>query len=107
MLNSNLPEPELLKVLLKPLLDDFQYWFAQARSLLETEEICFLGTEQQADLLARVDQAQQEVNAARSLFNATDGQVGVDPAILMLWHRLVVECWRVMVYFRLGGDPKN
>lgn len=107
MLNSNLPEPELLKVLLEPLLDDFEHWFTQARSLLETEEIPSLGTEGQADLLARVEQAQQEVKAAQSLFRATGGQAGIAHPILMHWHQLVIECWRVMIAFRLGGVPKN
>ncbi len=63
MLNSNLPESELLKALLEPLLEDFNYWFARSAKLLETEEIPFLSDEDQSDLLARVKQAQQEVGA--------------------------------------------
>lgn len=93
MLNSNLPEPELLKVLLKPLLEDFQYWFTQARSRLESGKL--QDTQRQSDLLTRVKQAQQEVSAARSLFQVTGGQVGIDPSVLMLWHQLVTECWQV------------
>lgn len=100
MLNSNLPEPELLKSLLQPLLEDFKYWFAQSRSLLENERISFLSTEQQSDLLERVKQAQQEVNTAFMLFEATEGQVGVEMATLMPWHQLVTECWKVAMRFR-------
>lgn len=100
MFNSNLPEPDLLKTVLEPLLDDFQYWFSRSRTLLETEEIAFLGTEQQADLLARVVQAQQEVSTVQSLMNATDGQAGVDTSVLMVWHQLVTECWQTSMRFR-------
>jgi hypothetical protein len=30
MRDSNLPESELLKTVLQPLLEDFQYWFASS-----------------------------------------------------------------------------
>jgi len=100
MLNSNLPEPELLKALLQPLLEDFQYWFEREAKLLETEEISFLSAEQQSDLLSRVKQAQQEVGAAQALFQATGGQVGVETAVIMPWHILLTECWQVAIRFR-------
>ncbi|WAL58325.1 DUF2605 domain-containing protein [Thermocoleostomius sinensis] len=98
--NSNLPEPELLKSLLEPLLDDFLYWFERSRSLLEGNTLNFLSTEAQADLLQRVRQAQQEVETARMMLKVTDGQVGLDTAVLMPWHRLVTECWQVSMRFR-------
>lgn len=101
MLNSNLPESELLKTLLKPLLQDFQYWFGRSRSLLETETINFLTAEEQAKLLERIKQAQQEVNAAQLLFEATGEQVGVEMAVLAPWHHLVTECWKVAMRLRL------
>lgn len=100
MLNSNLPEPELLKSLLQPLLEDFHYWFGRSRSFLETESVSFLSSEQQLDLLRRVKQAQQEVSTAQMLFQATGGQVGIDIATLMPWHQLVTECWKVTMRFR-------
>lgn len=100
MLNSNLPEPELLKALLEPLLEDFSYWFDRSAKLLETEEIPFLSDEDQSDLLARVKHAQQEVGAAKALFQATGGQVGIETAALMPWHRLLAECWQVSARFR-------
>jgi len=83
MLNSNLPESELLKALLEPLL-----------------EIPILSDEDQSDLLARVKQAQQEVGAAKALFQATVGQVGIETTALMPWHRLLAECWQVSARFR-------
>lgn len=100
MLNSNLPESELLKALLEPLLEDFNYWFERSTKLLETEEIPFLSDEDQSDLLARVKQAQQEVGAAKALFLATGGQVGIETTALMPWHRLLAECWQVSARFR-------
>ena len=101
MFSSNLPEPDLLKTVLQPLLEDFQYWFERSRVLLETEEIRFLGAEKQADLLARVKQAQQEVSTTQMLLQATGGQVGVETTVLMPWHQLVTECWQTTIRFRL------
>jgi len=107
MLNSNLPESELLKAILEPLLEDFNYWFERSTKLLETEEIPFLSDEDQSDLLARVKQAQQEVGAAKALFQATVGQVGIETKALMPWHRLLAECWQVSARFRSlqSGSP--
>ncbi|XWK87138.1 MAG: DUF2605 domain-containing protein [Phormidium sp.] len=100
MLNSNLPEPELLKSLLQPLLEDFQYWFGRSRNLLETETIPFLEQEQQFDLLNRVKQAQNEVNTVQVMFHATGSQVGVETTTLFQWHQLVAECWKISMRFR-------
>lgn len=100
MSNSNLPEPELLKTVLQPLLEDFQYWFERSRSFLETEQIAYLSTKQQSELLERVKQAQQEVSTAQMLFQATGGQVGIDMATLMPWHQLLTDCWKVAMRFR-------
>lgn len=101
MFDSNSsPDPDLLKNLLQPLLEDFQYWFNRSRNLLESETIEFLTPEEQADLLARVLEAQQEVSTAQTLMNLTDGQVGLDTAVLMPWHQLVTECWQVGMRYR-------
>jgi hypothetical protein len=100
MPQSQPSEQELLKTLLQPLLEDFQYWFSRSRSLLETEDITFLSKDQQSDLLERVKKAQQEVIAAQMLFQATNGQVGVETATLVPWHRLVSECWQVGMRWR-------
>ena len=77
MFSSDLPEPDLLKTVLLPLLEDFQYWFGRSRSLLESEEITFLSQDQQADLLARVCQAQQEVMAAQEEHAAAEARWGL------------------------------
>ncbi|MFB2771265.1 DUF2605 domain-containing protein [Pelatocladus sp. BLCC-F211] len=100
MRDSNLPEPELLKTVLQPLLEDFQYWFARSRHLLETEQLNFLSSQEQSALLERVKQAQKEVNTAKMLFTATEGQVGIDMTTLMPWHQLLSQCWKVAMYFR-------
>lgn len=98
-------EQELLKAVLEPLLEDFQYWFSRSRSLLETEEISFLSDEQQADLLDRVKFAQQEVSTAQMLFKATNGQVGIETATLVPWHQLLNECWQVGMRWRAIASP--
>lgn len=107
MINPSLPEPELLKTLLQPLLEDFQYWFGRSRSFLENEKLSFLSQEQQYQLLERVKQAQQEVNTAQMLFKATNGQVGIDMATLMPWHQLVTECWKVAMRFRSDNNQQE
>jgi len=100
MSSSQPPENELLKTVLKPLLEDFQYWFGRSRSLLETENISFLSTQEQSDLLARVKQAQLEVSTVQMLFQATEGQVGVETATIKPWHQLLTECWKVAMRWR-------
>jgi len=101
MLNSNLPEPELLKSLLQPLLDDFLYWFGRSRTFLETEDIPFLESQQQSDLLSRVKQAQNEVRTVQTMFHATGNQVGVETTTLFHWHQLVAEYWKISMRFRM------
>ena len=88
-------ENELLKTILEPLLEDFQYWFERSRSLLESEQVTFLSNEERAKLLDRIKTTQQEVSTAQMLFKLTDGKIGIDPAILIPWHQLVAECWEV------------
>ncbi|KAB8314940.1 DUF2605 domain-containing protein [Tolypothrix campylonemoides VB511288] len=104
MRDSNLPESELLKTVLQPLLEDFQYWFARSRHFLETEQLSFMSQHEQSDLLTRVKKAQEEVNTAKMLFSATDGQVGIDMATLAPWHQLVTECWNVATRFRQARE---
>jgi hypothetical protein len=96
----DLPEPSLLSTILEPLLNDFQYWFDRSRSLLEREPMAFLGEEAQADLLARVIQAQQEVSTSQMLLQATGCQAGIEMSVLMPWHRLLSECWKVSARLR-------
>lgn len=100
MPHSNPTEQELLKTVLEPLLEDFQYWFSRSRHLLETERITFLSLEEQGDLLERVKTHQQEVQTAKMLFQATGKQAGIDTRALVPWHKLVAECWQVSMKWR-------
>ena len=101
MSQSSFPsEPDLLKTVLQPLLEDFQYWFGRSQLLLETESLSFMSADQQTDLLERVRQAQQEVVTAQMLFRATEGQVGIETSVLIPWHQLVTECWQVGIRHR-------
>jgi len=99
MQDSNLPGAELLKTVLEPLLQDFEYWFTRSRNFLETEQLSFMSHQEQSDLLLRVKQAQAELNTAKMLFTATDKQVGIDMTTLTPWHKLVTECWSVAMRF--------
>jgi hypothetical protein len=99
MEEGNLPSTELLKTVLEPLLEDFQFWFERSQKLLETERIQFMSDQEQSNLLLRVKQARAELSTAKMLFNATDAQVGIDMATLMPWHQLLTECWKVGMRF--------
>lgn len=107
MFNSELPDAELLKSLLEPLLEDFQHWFERSCQMLETKTIPFLSADQQADLLARVLTTQQEVATAQMLFRVTDGQAGIDTSVLATWHQLVTECWHVAMRLRMEQSTEK
>jgi hypothetical protein len=94
------PDPDLLKQVLAPLLEDLQYWFSRSRQMLESESLGFMTLEAQEDMLDRVVEAQQAVGVAQSLLVATDGQAGVEMALLMQWHKLVTECWALSMQQR-------
>jgi hypothetical protein len=44
---------------------------------------------------------------AQMLFQATSCQVGIEPATLLPWHRLLSECWQVSRRWRslVSGTP--
>jgi Protein of unknown function (DUF2605) len=94
------PDPNLLKEVLAPLLEDLQYWFERSSKLLSTESLGFMTAVDQAAMLERVVEAQQAVSVAQSLLVATDGQAGVEMSLMMDWHRLVAECWSVSMQHR-------
>jgi len=100
MSSSQPIENNLLKEILEPLLEDFQYWFSRSRSFLESEKISFFSEQEQAHLLERVKQCQKEVSTAQMLLRATDGQVGIEASMLVPWHQLVTECWQVAMKWR-------
>jgi len=93
-------DPNLLKAVLPPLLDDFQHWFGRTISLLEGTQASFMTPEQQQDLLTRVQAARQQVSASQALAAATDSQAGIDMPVVMGWHKLVHECWGVAIRIR-------
>jgi hypothetical protein len=93
-------EPELLKQILAPLLEDFQYWFDRSQKLLASSSMSFISAAEQQALLVRVTEAQKAVGVAQSLLVATDGQAGVEMAVLMDWHKLVAECWAISMKYR-------
>jgi len=107
MSSPSLPESELMKELLQPLLEDFQYWFGRTRILLESEAMPFLDPDEQAKRLAQIIQVQAEVQAAQGLFYALEGKVGLDPAILMAWHRHVSDGWQLLIRWRLSKMAAN
>ncbi len=94
------PEKELLETLLDPLLEDIQYWFSRCSSLLESETMPFFSQEEQAQLLKKIKDNQQEVTTAQMLFQATGKQVGISPQTLFEWHQVVTECWSVAQRWR-------
>ncbi|MCU0548120.1 MAG: DUF2605 domain-containing protein [Leptolyngbya sp. Prado105] len=100
MFNPNIPDPNIFKTVLEPLLEDFQYWFSRSRKLLEAESISFLSEAEQTELLQRVVSAQQAVSVTQALMKATDGQAGVDSSILVTWHKVVTDCWQVSLKLR-------
>ena len=99
-------EQELLQTILQPLLVDFDYWFSRSKELLETERIEFLNPVEQAQLLDRVTHAQQEVSIAKLLFQAVDGQAGIEPSQMVAWHKIVTECWHVSMQLRQSKQTK-
>lgn len=100
MLEPSLSDAALLKTVLAPLLDDFQFWFTRTRTLLEQERLSFLGLQAQSDLLTRIRQTQQQVSLAQSRLETAGDEAGVEVAVLTPWHQLVLECWQVGQQFR-------
>ena len=100
-------EKELLKTVLEPLLEDFQYWFGRSQTLFESSQMPFFTVREQADLLARIVRAQREVRTAKMLFDATDGLAGIDSKMLIPWHQLVAECWNVARKLREDKQTPN
>ena len=88
-------------------MEDFQYWFERSQTLLETETIHFLGAEKQAEMLLEVKTAHEQVNIAKQLFLATDGQAGVQMEVILPWHQLLTKCWQVSMRFRKEQAAQN
>lgn len=95
MLSAPQPEPELLKTVLAPLLEDFLFWFGRTQKALETQKPKFLTQPEYTTFLTRLGEAQQAVRTAQTLLIATEGQAGVEMAVILPWHRLMMECWQI------------
>jgi len=98
--SANQPDKPLVQEILEPLLDDFNYWFDETASLLQSPKADCLAEGDRQRLTHELDEAQQAVATARSLLLATAGQVGVDMAVVGQWHRLVSQCWQTSRYIR-------
>jgi hypothetical protein len=106
MSKSQPSEQELLQTILQPLLVDFEYWFSRSKELLERGQIAFLTPIAQSELLERVNRAQQEVSVAKMLFQAVDGQAGIEPSQMVAWHQIVTECWHISMQLRQSEQSK-
>jgi hypothetical protein len=95
MSNSPSSESELLQSLLEPLLEDFRYWFGRSLRLLESQRLDFISDLEQSSLIARIVNANKEVEAATMLYKVTGRQVGIDLATISPWHSLLMECQAV------------
>ncbi|ADI64686.1 Protein of unknown function DUF2605 ['Nostoc azollae' 0708] len=76
--DSSSPTPELLQSVLEILLEDFEYWFARSRELLQNDIVSFISDQEQCDLLNPINQAQAELSRSKMLFTATGKQVGIN-----------------------------
>ncbi len=100
-------DPELLKTLLEPLLEDFDYWFSRSKTLLESERMTFMTESSQQEVLGRVVESLSAVSVMRSLMVATENRAGVEMSVLMGWHKLVHECWGISMKYRQTQDTNQ
>ena len=91
---------KLLREILGPLLEDYRYWFERSRRFLQEETLEFISPEAQQAILERVLAAQAELQAAEALYQLSDNEVGVDPALMAKWHHLLMECAELGRRFR-------
>ncbi|GAB4214336.1 MAG: DUF2605 domain-containing protein [Synechococcales cyanobacterium] len=85
-------QADLLRQILSPLIEDYKYWFERSHRLLSQQVLSFLTPEDQQALLERVEAAQAELGAADMLYQLSEQQVGIDPALMAKWHHLLMEC---------------
>ena len=97
---SNQSEQPIVQAVLEPLLEDFRYWFSETQTLLKSPQAdCLVASDRQA-LEQEIATAQQAVATAKTLLLATDGNAGVDMAVIGQWHQLVNKCWQTSRYIR-------
>ncbi|MGF1522483.1 MAG: DUF2605 domain-containing protein [Leptolyngbyaceae cyanobacterium] len=98
------PDTPLVQSVLEPLLNDFQYWFSESKTLLTSPQADCLEAKQRQSLIGQIEVAQREVATARTLLLTTDGQAGVETSIVMNWHQLVLQCWQASKQIRQAGQ---
>jgi hypothetical protein len=99
--NSSDPSDQpLVQTILEPLLDDFQYWFGEAETLLDSPKADCLAPTDRAAFADELQTAKQEVSTAKTLILATGGNAGVDTALVGQWHKLVNKYWQTARYIR-------
>jgi len=98
--SADQPDKPIVQEILEPLLDDFQYWFGETKSLLNSPKADCLAAGDRQSLTQELNEAQQAVATARTLMLATEGRAGVDMAVVGQWHRLVSKCWQTSRYIR-------
>lgn len=98
MHNSN--DSEVLKNIFEPLLEDFVYWFGRSLTLLETEELNFMTSNQKLDLINRIKETLQAVQTAKMMYKLSGEQVAVEVQAILPWHNLLMECQAVGMRFR-------
>lgn len=92
--NFNQPQPSILQEVLEPLLDDFRYWFSETKDLLNSPKADCLPFDERQHLLDEINISQEQVTTAKTLLLATNGNAGVDTALVAQWHQLVNKCWQ-------------
>ncbi|MEM9005820.1 MAG: DUF2605 domain-containing protein [Cyanobacteria bacterium P01_F01_bin.86] len=102
--SPNPPDKPLVQVLLEPLLNDFQNWFQEYKTLLTSSQAGCLAASQRHELVEQIEHAQQEVSTARTLLLTTDGQAGVETSMVMSWHQLVLQCWQTARQIRQSNE---
>jgi Protein of unknown function (DUF2605) len=100
MTDSTFQDSDVLKYILEPLLEDFDYWFGRSLLLLEKEEINFLTEPQKNDLITRITNTLQAVKTAKMMYKLSGEQVGVEVQAMMPWHNLLMECQAIGMKFR-------
>ncbi|MDX2271182.1 MAG: DUF2605 domain-containing protein [Cyanobacteriota bacterium] len=101
-------QAEMLREILSPLIEDYRYWFGRSRQLLEKDNLGIISPEGQVELRRRLEQAEGELQTATTLYELSDNEVGIDPALMAKWHRLLMECAELgRRYYQLNppSDP--
>ena len=99
-----LPDPAaLLEEVLAPLLQDFEQSFRQGQRLLAHCPAQVMEPPDQEAFRLRLQEAQAQLVAARSLRAASSAPMALEMATIAPWHGLVVEVWALSAALRAAG----